>query len=52
MVNKVEKMLDDVNYKKEIKKPKEIKSIKTKVSKNNPSVNKNSYLDGEFYDGK
>ena len=44
MVNKIEKHLEDVGYKEEQeKKPKE-KKIKTKISKNNPSVNKNSQL--------
>ena len=44
MVNKKEKILKDINYKEEIEKPKKEK-IKTRISKNNRSVCKNSNLD-------
>ena len=47
MVNIKEKMLKDIGYEEErMIKPKEEKAVKTKVSKNNPSVNKNSQLEG------
>ena len=45
MANKVEKMLKDVGYEEKVEKPKEEIKTKKRISKNNPSVNKNSQLD-------
>ncbi|MHA2017488.1 MAG: hypothetical protein ACTSXY_04350 [Promethearchaeota archaeon] len=47
MVKKKE-MLDEMGYEEEVKKPKEEPKIKTRISRNNPSVNKNSQLGGDF----
>ena len=45
MENKKDKVLEDVEYEKEIERPKEKQEIKTKiVSRNNHTVNKNSHL--------
>ena len=46
MVNKKEKILEDVEYKGKKEKPKEEKAIKTKLVKVNSSADKNSQLRG------
>ena len=48
MVNEAEKILKDIGHKEEVEKPKKETPIKTRISKNNPSVNKNSQWGGDF----
>ena len=46
MKNKKEKILKDVGYEKKIEKPKEEEKPKSKISRHNPSVHKNSQFEG------